>query len=83
MDNQAYVPWWLLLRMGSARMGGAASYTSKALSAAVIGRYDDGGMLKLTYSTAFTVSLLSWAFSQFKGGYVASGNLDFGANTVR
>jgi len=40
-------------------------------------------MLKLTYSTAFTVSLLSWAFMQFKDGYKASGNLDFGANTVR
>lgn len=47
------------------------------------GWYDDGGMLKLTYSTAFTVSLLSWAFMQFKDGYKASGNLDFGANTVR
>ena len=40
-------------------------------------------MLKITYSTAFTVSILSWAFSQFKEGYRASGNLDFGANTVR
>lgn len=46
-------------------------------------RYDDGGMLKLTYSTAFTVSILSWAFMQFKEGYRASGNLDFGANTIR
>lgn len=46
-------------------------------------RYDDGGMLKITYSTAFTVSLLSWAFSQFKEGYRASGNLELGANTVR
>ncbi len=40
-------------------------------------------MLKITYSTAFTVSLLSWAFMQFKEGYRTSGNLDFGANTVR
>jgi hypothetical protein len=40
-------------------------------------------MLKITYSTAFTVSMLSWAFSQFREGYRASGNLDFGANTVR
>jgi hypothetical protein len=46
-------------------------------------RYDDGGMLKVTYSTAFTVSLLSWAFLQFKEGYRASGNLDLSANTVR
>lgn len=52
-------------------------------SAAVSHRYDDGGMLKITYSTAFTVSLLSWALSQFKGGYKASGNLDLAANTVR
>jgi hypothetical protein len=54
-----------------------------AAAAAVVCRYDDGGMLKVTYSTAFTVSLLSWAFMQFKEGYRASGNLDLSANTVR
>lgn len=37
----------------------------------------------MTYSTAFTVSMLSWAFTAFKGGFVASGNADFGANTIR
>lgn len=42
-----------------------------------------GGMLKLSYTTAFTVSMLSWAYYEFKGGYVASGNLEFGANTIR
>jgi hypothetical protein len=46
-------------------------------------RYDDGGMLKVTYSTAFTVSLLSWAFAQFKAGYRSTGNAEFGANTIR
>jgi hypothetical protein len=40
-------------------------------------------MVKVTYSTAFTVSLLSWAFIQFKAGYSASATLDFGANTIR
>lgn len=54
-----------------------------AHAAAALCRYDDGGMLKITYSTAFTVSLLSWALSQFGGGYKASGNLDLAANTVR
>lgn len=47
------------------------------------GWYDDGGMLKLSYSTAFTVSLLSWAYYEFKDGYVASSNVDLGANTIR
>lgn len=47
------------------------------------GWYDDGGMLKLSYTTAFTVSMLSWAFYEFKGGYRASGNADFSANTIR
>lgn len=47
------------------------------------GWYDDGGMLKLSYTTAFTVSMLSWAFYEFKGGYKASGNADFSANTIR
>ncbi|WIA15640.1 hypothetical protein OEZ85_002267 [Tetradesmus obliquus] len=47
------------------------------------GWYDDGGMLKLTYPTAFTVSLLSWAYWEFKQGYAASDNLEFGANTIR
>jgi hypothetical protein len=59
------------------------SVTHAAAVAAAGDRYDDGGMLKITYSTAFTVSMLSWAFSQFKEGYRASGNLDFGANTIR
>ncbi len=40
-------------------------------------------MLKLSYTTAFTVSMLSWAYYEFKGGYVASENLEFGANTIR
>lgn len=40
-------------------------------------------MLKLTYPTAFTVSLLSWAYWEFKQGYAASDNLEFGANTIR
>eukprot|EP00879_Flechtneria_rotunda_P009977 GHRR01010433.1.p1 GENE.GHRR01010433.1~~GHRR01010433.1.p1 ORF type:complete len:1225 (+),score=296.26 GHRR01010433.1:1011-4685(+) len=47
------------------------------------GWYDDGGMLKLSYTTAFTVSMLSWAYSEFKNGYVSSGNVEFGANTIR
>eukprot|EP00878_Enallax_costatus_P000276 GHUV01000347.1.p1 GENE.GHUV01000347.1~~GHUV01000347.1.p1 ORF type:complete len:1266 (+),score=343.56 GHUV01000347.1:286-4083(+) len=47
------------------------------------GWYDDGGMLKLSYTTAFTVSMLSWAYYEFKGGYKSSGNVDFGANTIR
>jgi hypothetical protein len=47
------------------------------------GWYDDGGMLKLSYTTAFTVSMLSWAYYEFKGGYRSSGNVDFGANTIR
>jgi hypothetical protein len=47
------------------------------------GWYDDGGMLKLTYPTAFTVSLLSWAYWEFKQGYVTSDNLESGANTIR
>lgn len=40
-------------------------------------------MLKLSYSTAFTVSMLSWAFYEFKGGYESSNNAEFGANTIR
>lgn len=47
------------------------------------GWYDDGGMLKLSYTTAFTVSMLSWAFYEFKGGYKSTGNVDFSANTIR
>ena len=47
------------------------------------GWYDDGGMLKLSYTTAFTVSMLSWAYYEFKGGYKSSNNVDFGANTIR
>jgi hypothetical protein len=47
------------------------------------GWHDDGGMLKLSYPTAFTVSLLSWAYWEFKNGYVTSDNLEFGANTIR
>jgi len=33
------------------------------------GWYDDGGMLKLSYTTAFTVSMLSWAYCGSSGGY--------------
>jgi hypothetical protein len=47
------------------------------------GWYDDGGMLKLSYPTAFTVSLLSWAYWEFKQGYISSDNVEFGANTIR
>jgi hypothetical protein len=47
------------------------------------GWYDDGGMLKLTYTTAFTVSMLSWSYAEFKSAYKNSGNGDFGANTIR
>lgn len=47
------------------------------------GWYDDGGMLKLTYSTSFALSLLAWAYSDFRAGFHASGNADFGANTIR
>lgn len=47
------------------------------------GWYDDGGFLKISYSTATTVMMLSWSFIEFKGGYKSSDNLDFGANTIR
>eukprot|EP00882_Tetradesmus_deserticola_P029366 GHRQ01032889.1.p1 GENE.GHRQ01032889.1~~GHRQ01032889.1.p1 ORF type:complete len:126 (+),score=30.02 GHRQ01032889.1:536-913(+) len=42
-----------------------------------------GGMLKLSYSTAFTVSMLSWAYYEFKAGYKTASSVDFGANTIR
>lgn len=47
------------------------------------GWYDDGGMLKLSYTTAFTVSMLSWAYTSFKDGYKSTENGEFGANTIR
>ncbi|KIZ03555.1 hypothetical protein MNEG_4408 [Monoraphidium neglectum] len=47
------------------------------------GWYDDGGMLKLSYTTAFTTTMLSWAYWEFKQGYKVGGNSDFGANTIR
>ena len=47
------------------------------------GWYDDGGMLKVSYSTAFTVSMLSWAYYEYKAGFKSSGNLEFGATTIR
>jgi endoglucanase len=47
------------------------------------GWYDDGGMLKLSYSTAFTTSMLAWAYWEFKQGYKVGGNTEFGANTIR
>lgn len=47
------------------------------------GWYDDGGMIKNAYTTAFTVSMVSWAYHEFKGGYQASSNVDFAANTIR
>jgi hypothetical protein len=40
-------------------------------------------MLKLSYTTAFTVSMLSWAYYEFKGGYKAASSVEFGANTIR
>jgi hypothetical protein len=46
-------------------------------------RYDDGGLVKVSYTTAFTVSMLSWAYFNFKDGFKASNSLDFGANTIR
>jgi endoglucanase len=47
------------------------------------GWYDDGGMLKLSYTTAFTTSMLAWAYWDFKQGYKVGGNTEFGANTIR
>jgi hypothetical protein len=40
------------------------------------GWYDDGGMLKLSYTTAFTVSMLSWSYYEFRSGFVDSNNGD-------
>jgi hypothetical protein len=40
-------------------------------------------MLKLSYTTAFTTTMLSWAYWEFKQGYKVGGNSDFGANTIR
>jgi hypothetical protein len=40
-------------------------------------------MLKLSYSTAFTVSMLSWAYYEFKGGYRSASSVELGANTIR
>jgi hypothetical protein len=40
-------------------------------------------MLKLSYTTAFTVSMLSWAYYEFKGGYRSASSVEFGANTIR
>jgi len=38
--------------------------------------------LKVSYTTAFTVSMLSWSYFNFKEGFKASNNLEFGANTM-
>ncbi len=33
-------------------------------------------MLKLSYTTAFTVSMLSWAYFEFRSGYTDTNNGD-------